>query len=71
MARKPKQKCDVVNASHELVKAFAEHCNYCEQGCPMGCIHRRGEIIDLLDWDSWKCGNILQCFAQFALSKAT
>lgn len=69
MARKPKRKCDVVNASHELVKAFVEHCNHCEQGCPMGCIHRRGEIIDLLDSDSWKCGNILQCFADFALSE--
>lgn len=67
MARKPKRKCDIANAPHELVKAFVEHCNKCD--CPMGCIHRRGEILGLLDSDSWKCGNILQCFAQFALSE--
>ena len=70
MARKTKRECDVVNSSHELVKEFVTHCNYCEQGCPMGCIRRRGEIIGLLDSDSWKCGNILQCFADFALSPA-
>lgn len=58
MARKPKRKCDVANSPQELVKAFVEHCNCCEQGCPMGCIRRRGEIIGLLDSDSWKCGNI-------------
>ena len=69
MAKKELRECDVRKDPHNLVKAFVEHCNYCEQGCPMGCIRRRGEITDLLDWDSWKCGNILQCFAQFALSK--
>lgn len=69
MAR-TKRECDVCSAPHELVKKFVTHCNYCEQGCPMGCIRRRGEIIELLDSDSWKCGNILQCFADFALSPA-
>ncbi len=68
MAKK-KRKCDVANGPHELVKEFVAHCNHCERGCPMGCIRRKGEVGDLLGSDSWKCGNLLQCFAQFALSE--
>ena len=37
----------------------------------MGCIRRRGDISGLLELDGWQCGSVLQCFADFALSKAT
>lgn len=69
-SKKEKRECDVCNSSHELVKAFVTYCNYCEQGCPMGCIRRREDVPSLLEPDSWQCGSILQCFAKFALSKA-
>ena len=69
MMKKSKRECDVHVEGHELVKAFVQHCNNCERGCPMGCIRRRGDVQGLLTSDSWKCGSVLQCFAGFALSR--
>ena len=66
--KKCKRECDVYQ-SHELVREFVKYCNHCERGCPMGCIRRKDDVPSLLMDDSWKYGNILHCFAQFALSK--
>ena len=69
MAKKELRECDVRKDPHNLVKAFLTHCDYCEQGCPMGCIHRREDLERVLEPGSWQRGSVLQCFAQFALSK--
>lgn len=77
MAGKKKRECDVHTVPHELLKAFAEHCNRCEAGCPMGCEHRKqvgmakiGATTPLELMLDYRCGSIMMCFSEFALSKA-
>ena len=75
MAGKKKRECDVHTEPHELLKAFAEHCNRCEAGCPMGCEHRKqigmaqiGKTTPLELMLDYRCASILSCFARFVLS---
>lgn len=77
----PARECDRfadVTQSTALHKAFIEHCNRCERGCPMGCDHRRiigmekvGATTPLELMLNSQCASILECFARFVLSKAT
>lgn len=70
MAKKFRRECDIYIAGHDLVKAFLQYCHDCDRGCPMGCCRRSDDTLSsMLELDSWKRGSVLQCFADFALSK--
>ena len=64
----PARECDRFDDDLQadgLHEAFVKYCNDCD--CPIGCIHRR-KMEGLLDV---RCASILNCFARFALSKAS